>query len=187
MSSRRLQEMSSRRLQDMSSKRLQEISSRRLQDMSSRRLPRHLQRNNFSSSKSSSRRLQDVFRDVFKTFSRRLHDVLKTSWKTKNCCTEDVLYTSSRHVFKTSSRGFEHQQMFAGNLVISFRQILSQERTVVEPEPVVQLSVPPIPSSLVAYELRPPALALWRRRGECYTYLGQLFSWSTTLLSSEKI
>ena len=167
----------------MSSRRLQDMSSRRLQDMSSRRL----QRNNFSSSKTSSRRLQDVFWDVFKTFSRRLHDVLKTSWKTKNCCTEDVLYTSSRHVFKTSSRGFEHQQMFAENLVISFRQNLSQERTVVEPEPVVQLSVPPIPSSLVAYELRPPSLALWRRRRECYTYLGQIFSWSTTLLSSEKI
>ena len=117
----------------------------------------------------------DLF--VPKTSSRH---VFKTS-------SRNVFKTSSRHVFKTSSRGFEHQQMFAGNLVISFRQILSQERTVVEPEPVVQLSVPPIPSSLVAYELRPPALALWRRRGECYTYLGQLFSWSTTLLSSEKI
>ena len=53
MSSRHLQDMSSRRLQDMSSRRLQDMSSRGLQDISSRRL----QRNNFSSSKTSSRRL----------------------------------------------------------------------------------------------------------------------------------
>ena len=44
-------------------------SSRHLQDMSSRRL----QSNNFSSSKTSSRRLQDVF----KMSSRRLQDVLE--------------------------------------------------------------------------------------------------------------
>ena len=57
--------------------------------MSSKRL----QRNNFSSSKTSSRLL-----------ARCLKDVLKTSWKTKNCCIEDVL--------KTSSRRLEDQQMY---------------------------------------------------------------------------
>ena len=57
--------------------------------MSSRRL----QCNNFSflktSSKMSSRRLQDVFKTS-------LQDVFKTSWKTQNCYAEDVLKTSSR-------------------------------------------------------------------------------------------
>ena len=57
------------------------------------------QRNNFSSSKTSWRRLQDVF---------------KTSGKTKNCYAEDVLKNSSRHVLQTSSRRLEGQQMFAG-------------------------------------------------------------------------
>ena len=60
-----------------------------------------LQRNNFTSSKTSWRRLA-------KTFWRRLEDllqdVLKTSWKTKNCYAEDVLKTSWRHVLKTSWR-----------------------------------------------------------------------------------
>ena len=59
---------------------------------------RRLQRNNFSSSRTFSRRFQDVLRDVFKTPSRRLQDiledekllrwVLKTSWnvlKTNKC------------------------------------------------------------------------------------------------------
>ena len=49
--------------------------------MSSKRL----QRNNFSSSKTSWRRLQDI---------------LKTSWNTKNCYAEDVLKTSLRHVLR---------------------------------------------------------------------------------------
>ena len=44
-------------------------------------------------------------------------DVFKTSWKTKNCYAEDVLKTPARHVFKTSSRRLEDQQMFAGLLV----------------------------------------------------------------------
>ena len=66
---------------------------------------RRLQRNNFSSSKTSSRRVfktpsQDVFkkssRRVCKTSSlRRLEDILKTSWKTKKCDAEDVFNTSS--------------------------------------------------------------------------------------------
>ena len=43
-------------------------SSRHVFKMSSRRL----QRNNFSSSKTSSRRLQDVLQDVFNASSRRL-------------------------------------------------------------------------------------------------------------------
>ena len=40
--------------------------------------------------KTSSRRLQDLLQDVF-----------RTSWKTKNCYAEDVLKTSWRHVLKT--------------------------------------------------------------------------------------
>ena len=48
--------------------------------------------------------------------SRRLQGMLKTSWKMKNGNTEDVLKTYSRHVFKTSSRCLEGQQMFAGSV-----------------------------------------------------------------------
>ena len=64
-------------------------SSRRLQHMPSRRLQRN------------------VLRDVLKTSSRRLQDVFKTSWKTKNCYAEDLLKTSWRHVLKTSWTRFE--------------------------------------------------------------------------------
>ena len=64
---------------------------------------RRLQRNNFSSSKTSSRRLARCLQDVFKTY---LQDVFKTSWKTKNCYAEDVL--------KTCWRRLEDQQIFAG-------------------------------------------------------------------------
>ena len=57
------------------------MSSRQLQDMSSRRL----QRNNFSSSKTSSRLLQHVFKTFCKTSSRRLGRrkivMLKTCWR----------------------------------------------------------------------------------------------------------
>ena len=73
---------------------------------------RLLQRNNFSSSKTSSRRFARCLQDVFAS----VQDVLEKSWKTKNCYTEDVLKTSSRHVFKASSRRLEDQQMFAGQL-----------------------------------------------------------------------
>ena len=80
------------------------MSSRRLQDMSSSRhvfksSSRRLQCNNFSSSKTSSRRLQDVF-------ARRLQEA---SSKTKNCYAEDVL--------NTSSRCLEDQELFAGEEV----------------------------------------------------------------------
>ena len=47
-----------------------------------------------------------------------LQDVFKTSWKTNNCYVEDVLNTSSRHVFKTSLRRLQDQQMFAGMFLI---------------------------------------------------------------------
>ena len=50
-----------------------------------------LQRNNFTSFKTSWRRLEGI-----------LQDVLKTSWKTKNCYAEDVFKTFWRHVLKTS-------------------------------------------------------------------------------------
>ena len=52
-----------------------------------------LQRNNFSSSKTSWTRLEDALQ-------MRLEDVLKTSWKMKNCYAEDVLKTSWRHVLE---------------------------------------------------------------------------------------
>ena len=80
---------------------------------------RRLQRNTFSSSKTSSRRICNTssrcLRDVFKTSSRRLKDVTKTSskrfcktsWKTKNV----MLKTSWRRledVFSTSSPTWCH-------------------------------------------------------------------------------
>ena len=64
----------------------------------------------FLFSKTSSRRLEDVFsvtlfvfQDVFKTCLQDvlqlcLQDVFKTSWKTKKCYTEDVFKTSSRRL-----------------------------------------------------------------------------------------
>ena len=69
---------------------------------------RRLQCNTFSSSKTSSRRLQDVF-------ARCLKDALKTSRKTKNCYVEDVL--------KTSSRRLEDQQLFAGMIFVLRQRI----------------------------------------------------------------
>ena len=67
----------------MSSRRIQDMSSRHLQDMPSRRL----QRNNFSSSRTSSRCLQDVVKtflqdvleDVKLLRLRRVEDVFKTN------------------------------------------------------------------------------------------------------------
>ena len=61
----------------------------------------HVHRNNFSSSKTSSRHLEKV-----------LEDVLETSWKTKSClrkdffktCLEVVLETCLEDVFTTSWR-----------------------------------------------------------------------------------
>ena len=64
---------------------------------------RRLQRNNFLSSKTSSKTSSKRFQDVFKTSSRSLGRrkivTLKTCW---------------RRVFKTSSRCLQDQQMFAG-------------------------------------------------------------------------
>ena len=58
---------------------------------------KRLQRNNFSLSKTSWKRLKDVLKTSCK-------NVLKTSWKTKNCYAADALKTPWRHVFKMSSR-----------------------------------------------------------------------------------
>ena len=58
---------------------------------------RRLQRNNFSSSKTSSRPLQDVFAiRLPKTSSKRLQDVIKISL-------QDVLKTSLKRICKTPS------------------------------------------------------------------------------------
>ena len=83
-------------------------SSRHVFKTSSRRL----QRNNFLSSKTSSRRLarclQDVFKtylqDVFKTSSRRLQDVLQDEKLLRWWRFEDVFKTCLEDVFKISSR-----------------------------------------------------------------------------------
>ena len=70
--------MSSRRLKDMPSRHLQDMSSRRLQHVfkTSSRRP---QRNNFLSSKTSSRRLQGDLEDVKLLHWRRVEDVFKTN------------------------------------------------------------------------------------------------------------
>ena len=81
---------------------------------------RRLQRNNFLSSKTSSRSFEDVFKSSCEMSTRRLQEVFKTylqnvfkrSWKIKHFYTEDVLKTSSRHVLNTSLRRLEDQQMF---------------------------------------------------------------------------
>ena len=86
-------------------------SSRHVSKMSST----PLLRNSFTSSKTSWRRLEDVFKT-----SR------KTSWKTKNCYAEDVfkttwrhaLKTSWRHTLKTSSRRLGGKQNFTGDICI---------------------------------------------------------------------
>ena len=66
-----------------------------------------LQRNNFSSSKRSSRRLEDISQGV-----------LKTSWKTRNCYAEDVLKTSWRYVLKMSWRRLGDNKLFTGDICI---------------------------------------------------------------------
>ena len=76
---------------------LQDMSSRRLQDM-------------------SSRRLQDIFSVTIFCLPRRLQDVFKTLWKTKNCYAEDIL--------KTSSRSLQDQQMFAGVFTITIQMTI---------------------------------------------------------------
>ena len=75
----------------------------------------------FLFSKTSSRRLEDVFsvtlfvlEDVFKTSSRR---VCKTSWKTKKCYTEDVFSTSSpRRMFVGKAFLFSTQTRYISDL-----------------------------------------------------------------------
>ena len=73
-------------------------SSRHVFKTSSRRL----HRNNFSSSKASSRRLERCLQDVFKTFSRRLGRrkivALKMCWRRL----QDMSWRRVEDVFKTS-------------------------------------------------------------------------------------
>ena len=66
-----------------------------------------LQRNNFSSSKTSWRRLEDALTTSRETSLRRHQEFFKTCWKTKNCYAEDVFKTSCRLVLKTSWRCLE--------------------------------------------------------------------------------
>ena len=60
--------------------------------------------NNISSSKTSWRHLQDVFKTSWKKRNCYVENVLKTSWR----CFKDMsrLKTSWRNIFKTSSRCF---------------------------------------------------------------------------------
>ena len=90
-------------------------SSRHVFKTSSRRL----QRNNFSFSKTFSRRL-----------ARCLKGVFKTSWKTKNCYAEGVLKTSSRHVLKTSSRRLE--DVLEDKKLLSWRRVKDVFKTCLE-------------------------------------------------------
>ena len=76
------------------------MSSRDLQDMSSRRL----QRNNFSSSETSWKCLEDVLKTSCKMSSRRLQDVLEDVKLLRWRRAEDVFKTCFEDVFKTSSR-----------------------------------------------------------------------------------
>ena len=64
-----------------------------------------LQRNNFTSSKTSWRRLDDVFKTSPKTSSRRLG-------RRKIVNAEDVFKTSWRHILRTSSRCLGGKQNF---------------------------------------------------------------------------
>ena len=103
-----------------------------LEDVLKTSSPR-LQRNKFSPSKTSWRRVENVLRhlarrledvlkrlgrrkivtlktpwrrleNVLRHLTRRLEDVLKTSWETKYCYAENDLKTSWRHVLKKSWR-----------------------------------------------------------------------------------
>ena len=68
-----------------------------------------LKHKNFTSSKTSWRRLEDI-----------LQDVLKTSWKTKKCYAENVLKTSWRHVLKTSWRNYgDKENAYWGHLYLT--------------------------------------------------------------------
>ena len=96
-SSRHVFKTYSRHVLKASSRHVFKTSSRHVFKTSSR----CLQHNNFSPSKTSSRRLQDAI----KTY---LQDVFKASGKTKIFYAEDVL--------NTSSRPFEEQKLFAGRL-----------------------------------------------------------------------
>ena len=77
---------------------------------------RRLQCNNFSSSKSSSRRLQDVFgKCLLKTSSRLLEGVVKVYSKTfsrRVCKTSYVLFKkmSCNHILNTSSRHLDREK-----------------------------------------------------------------------------
>ena len=73
-----------------------------------------LQRNNFSSSKTSWRRLEDVLKKVLKTSRKTFW---RTSSRTKNCYAEDVLKTSWRNDLKPSSGCLlEKQKVYWGYL-----------------------------------------------------------------------
>ena len=96
--------VSAMRLQDVLQKRFQDVFKtfwKGLQDVlqPSKHLlvlktsSTRLQRNNFTSSKTSWRRLEYVLQRLFE-------DVLKTSWKTKNCYAEDVLKTCLEDLLK---------------------------------------------------------------------------------------
>ena len=139
MSSRHLQDMSSRRLQDMSSRHVFKTSSRHVFKTSSRHvfktsskhvfktLSRHVfktslsrfQRNNFSSSKTSSRRLGR--RKLLRW--RRAEDVFKTSSRPINVCWAVVRKGKAWPLF-TASKRIYFGEYDAVTLTMSYLEVL---------------------------------------------------------------
>ena len=107
-SSRHVFKTSSRYVFNTFSRYVFKISSRHVFKTSSRYVfktsSRLLQCNNFSSSKTPWRRLQDVLQEVFKTSLRCLQDVLEDVKLLRWRCVEDVIKTCLEDVLKTSSR-----------------------------------------------------------------------------------
>ena len=73
-----------------------------------------LQRNKFSSSKTSWRRVENVLRHL----ARRLEDVLKTSWETKNCYAENALRTSWKHLETSHKTTWRHLEDVLGDEIL---------------------------------------------------------------------
>ena len=75
---------------------------------------RRLQRNKFSPSKTSWRRVENVLRHL----ARRLEDVLKTSWETKNCYAENALRTSWKHLETSHKTTWRHLEDVLGDEIL---------------------------------------------------------------------
>ena len=124
------------------------------------------------------RRLQGVFKTFSEMSSRRFQDVFTTSLQDEKllhwrhvvdvfkACLEDVFKTFWRPANVCRESCYQFQAKFL---------------------PGKEGSGTSTSSATISTTNSFFSCCLWRRRRECYTYLGQLFLWSTTLLSSEKI